>query len=105
MKLELESGTVIDDPTEVEIRESIEGEGFAILGEDPLTYIQCATHAETLGEYILEYQDGSLERHFRAVDEPVTLDRVLSAFTRYLDKDASWKTDFQWELEDLTGMQ
>jgi hypothetical protein len=105
MKLELESGTVVDDPTETDIMESIEGEGFAILGDDPMTYIQCATHAEKPGEYILEYQDGSLKRHFTAVDEPITLDRVLSAFTRYLRKDASWKSDFQWELDDLTDLE
>ena len=105
MKLEVESGTVVDDPTEAEIRETIEGEGFAILGDDPMTYIQCATDEETPAAYILEYQDGSLKRHFRAVDDPITLDRVISAFTRYLRKDASWKADFKWELEDLTDLE
>ena len=70
-----------------------------------MTYIQCATHEEKPGGYVLEYQEGSMKRHFRAVDEPVTLERAISAFTRYLNKDASWKADFQWELDDLTELE
>lgn len=105
MKLELESGDVFDDPDEDTIRAAIEGEGFAILGEDPMTYIQCAKEEEEPFNWVLEYQDGSLERHFRAVDAPVTLDRVVSAFIRYLRKDASWIADFEWETDDLTALE
>ena len=105
MKLEFESGTVVDDPTESDIRAGIEGEGFAILGEDPMTYLQCAAHEDKPGEYVLEYQEGSLKRHYRATGEPITVDRVLSAFTRYLQKDASWKSDFRWELDDLGELE
>jgi hypothetical protein len=31
------------------------------------------------------------------VDEPITLDRVLSAFLKYLRGDQSWRSDFRWE--------
>lgn len=103
MKLEVESGDVVEDVKEADLIEAIRGAGFAILGDDPMAYIQCAKGDEPPFDYVLEYQDGSLKNHFRAVDEPVTLDRVLSAFTRYLRKDPSWKSDFRWERDDLSG--
>jgi hypothetical protein len=87
MKLELESGTVIDEATEADILTRIEGEEFAILGVDSDTYIQCAEDKGPPYEYVLEYQEGSLDRHFQATDGPVTLERVLSAFQRYLRND------------------
>ena len=105
MKLELESGDVFDDPDEATMRRAIEEEGFAILGDDPMRYIQCAKQEEEPFEWVLEYQDGTLERHFRAVDGPVTLERVLSAFTRYLANDPSWIADFTWETDDLTSLE
>jgi hypothetical protein len=101
MKLELESGDVYDDVDEGDIVEAINGDGFAILGEDPMTYLQCAPHPETPGEFVVEYQEGSEKRHFHAVDTPVTLDRVVAAFGKYLRKDASWKRDFKWEKDEL----
>ena len=100
MKLELESGDVYEDVTEADIVEAIKDEGFAILGDDPMTYIQCAKRPEAPFDYVLEYQEGSIKRHFTAVDAPVTMERVLSAFSRYLRKDASWKRDFQWQKDE-----
>lgn len=80
----------------------IEGEnGYGILSpiEDQMTYIQCAKQDEQM--YHLEHQDGSLDKHYRAVDEQIPLDRVLSAFRKFLHGDASWRTDFRWEKMDL----
>jgi hypothetical protein len=48
-------------------------------------------------EYNLEYQDGSLVKHYRATDKLMTLDQVLSAFLKYMRGDPSWRTDFGWE--------
>jgi hypothetical protein len=86
----------------------IEGENcYGILSpiEDQMTYIQCAKQDEQM--YHLEYQDGSLDEHYRASDEQITRDRVLSAFRKFLRGDASWRTDFRWEKmdpeSDLTG--
>ena len=101
MELTLESGRVVPDPTEDDIRSSIEGEEFAILGDDPDTYIQCAEQREPPYEYVLEYQDGSLDRHYQAVDGPITLDRVVAAFRKYLRRDPSWRSNFRWEKMDL----
>ena len=86
----------------------IEGEncnGILSPIEDQMTYIQCAKQDEQI--YHLEYQDGSLDEHYRAADEQITRDRVLSAFRKFLRGDASWRTDFRWEKmdpeADLTG--
>ena len=103
MELTLESGRVIADATEADILSSVEGEDFAILGGDPDTYIQCAEQSEPPYEYILEYQEGSLERHYRAADGPVTLDRVIAAFIKYLRRDSSWRSDFRWERITLSA--
>jgi hypothetical protein len=100
VKLELESGDVYEDVTEADVVEAIDGEGFAILGDDPMTYIQCARNPEDPSEYFLEYQDKTLDQHFRAIDRPVTIERVRAAFTRYLRKDPSWKRDFEWEQDE-----
>ena len=97
MKLELESGRIIPDVTEKDIREQVEREEFAILSIDSQTYVQCAEQSKEPYQYVLEYQDGSIDEHFVAIDEPITLERVLSTFVKYLHRDESWRTDFIWE--------
>jgi hypothetical protein len=101
MDLELESGRIIREATEEDILAHVEGEAFAILSSEPDSYIQCAEQTESPSEYVLEYQDGSLDAHFQAVDGPITLDRVLSAFLKYLRGDLSWRSDFRWEKMEL----
>jgi hypothetical protein len=102
MQLELESGSqIIRDPTEKDICAYVGIEGFAILSVSEYTYIQCAEHDERTGEFQLEYQDGSVDEHYRAADEPITLDRILTAFVKYLRKDESWRSDFDWEKMKL----
>jgi hypothetical protein len=101
MDLELGSGRIIPSATEDDILCFVEGEDFVILSVEPNTYIQCAEQREPPYEYVLEYQAGSLDRHYQAADGPITLDRVISAFIKYLRGDQSWQTDFQWEKMDL----
>src|SRR5262249_23572936 len=101
MDLELESGKVIHAVTEEDILGNVEGEDFAILSLDPTTYMQCAEQREPPYEYVLEYQEGVLEEHYHAVDGPITLERVLSAFLKYLRGDSSWRADFRWERMPL----
>jgi hypothetical protein len=83
----------------------IDGEDFyGVLGptEDPLSYIEaCKYTAHGHQTYALGYQDGSEDRHYQAIDEPIDLDRVLSAFRKYLRGDSSWRTDFKWEKFEL----
>lgn len=52
-------------------------------------------------EYVLEYQDGSLSKHYRAVDSPIVLEQVIGAFSKYLRGDESWRNDFTWEKMEL----
>ncbi|HEV3445231.1 MAG TPA: hypothetical protein VG099_11345 [Gemmataceae bacterium] len=97
MELEVESGKIIKDATEADILCQIAAEDFAILSADPDTYLQCAKDRKAVGQYALERQDGSLQEHYRAVDKPITLERVQTAFCKYLRQDPSWRGDFQWE--------
>ncbi len=97
VELTLPSGRVIADVSENDIRSAIEGEDSANLGIDPHYYIQCVKQKEPSCEYVLEYQDGSIDQHYQAIDRPITRERVFSAFAKYLRRDASWQSDFQWE--------
>ncbi len=101
MDLELESGRIIHGATDEDILSHVEGEEFAILSLEPGSYVQCAEQKEPPYEYVLEYQDGSLNAHFQAVDGPISLDRVLSAFLKYRRGDQSWRSDFRWEKMEL----
>jgi hypothetical protein len=101
VELTLESGRVIHNPTEDDIWSSIDSEEFAILSIDPNTYIQCAEKKEPPYDYALEYQDGALDRHYEAVDGPVTVERVTAAFLKFLWRDSSWRSDFRWKKMDL----
>jgi hypothetical protein len=95
--LTLASGRVIADATEDDIRSAIASEDSANLGIDPHYYIRCAKQRELPPEYALDYQEGSTAEHYRAADRPIALDRVVSAFVKYLRRDASWQSDFQWD--------
>jgi len=87
----------VESATEADLSR-IGGQEFAVLVDNAdakgLTYIQCDLD---LGKYALEYQDGSTEKHYRATDFRLPLDRVIEAFTKYLNDDDSWKADFQWK--------
>ena len=101
MKLELESGRSIDEPTSDDILTNIEGEEFAILSIGPDSYIQTCEQRESPWEYELEYRAGCADKHYRATDGPITLDRVIEAFLRYLVGDPTWWSQFEWKRLDL----
>jgi hypothetical protein len=101
MNLELASGRILEMVSENAVRTLIEGEEFAILSPNPDVYIQCAERKEPPYDYVLEYQDGSLNEHYQAVDGPISLERVQEAFVKYLHGDASWRFDFEWEKMKL----
>ncbi|TMQ33221.1 MAG: hypothetical protein E6K70_14295 [Planctomycetota bacterium] len=102
MELRFESGKLINTATESDIRENLQAERFAVLSADPDTYIQCAKKRRPPGEYDLEYQAGSLEEHYRAIDRPIDYGRVLQALCNYLKYDASWRDNFRWEKMSLS---
>jgi hypothetical protein len=97
-----ESCGVIKSPKEKHIREELRSEGFdlAILeSTDALTFIQCRLIEET-GRYLLEYQDGSEDRHYQT-ESPVSYSRAVSAFIWYLRGDESWLSEFAWERIEI----
>jgi hypothetical protein len=102
MTLTLASGKVVHEATEAHLRSFIDGEDFAILGASDGTYMQCAERDEEPFDYLLEYQEETLDRHYHATDGPITLERVTAAFIKYLRGDTSWRKDFQWEKLDLS---
>ena len=101
MKLELESGTVIQDATEADIRSRLQGQAFAILSETADSYVQFARQQDGPLEYVLEYQDASLDHHFCATDASISLERVVSAFIGYLRRESGWRSEFNWERVEL----
>jgi hypothetical protein len=103
MQLELESGKRIRNVTLAQLQQAIAGEEFAILGGGPKsnTYIQAAVQKEAPYLYILEYQDGSLAEHYGAVHDGIGLAEIVTAFSKYLQGDPSWRSDFTWERMKL----
>ncbi len=101
-RLELADGTILRSPSSWEISESLrslepEENNFAILATADEVYIQTAT--DEIDSWVLEYRDGSADRHFGASVSDV--ERIISAFTRYAEGDRSWLEDFQWEPVSL----
>lgn len=98
MTLTLSDGPAIENPSAEEIESALRemeetGGEFVILDRSELDYMQAAGEG---GEYGLEYQEGSLDRHYRV--ENVTLEAVIEAFQQYArGEDAAWKSRFAWQ--------
>ena len=103
MRFEVEGAAPIDDPTAAQIDQglralSLPDRTFAILSLTDSDYMQ--TSPEDEGSFLLEYQDGSPDEHFR-VPEPVALEGVVGAFQSFRRRDGEWRSGFQWERVDL----
>ena len=100
MKLELENGKTIDHPNSLEIEDllrTLDGEsnGFAILSESDLVYVQAAGGRET--GLAVEYQDGTTDQHYTSAVGGASLHEVVEAFRTYAVGDGRWKMMFKWE--------
>jgi hypothetical protein len=100
MQLLLESSAqTVENPTDAEIGRLLpEEQEFAILsdGPDSLTFMQFAW-GKAPGELLLEFQEGTLNTHFRAIGRDINIGRVVAAFQKYGRGDDSWKGEFRWE--------
>lgn len=103
MKFERSDIVLITNVSEAEIIDEFEKFGtdsddFVILSKNDMNYIQAAL-SDYEGEdgLLLEYQEGSLDKHFNTVDSNISKEDVLSAFLKYLKGDSSWKERFIWE--------
>jgi hypothetical protein len=95
----------VENPTRSQV-ESLLGklpggdDSFPILSKSGsgLTYIQ--THGGSSVLFIVEYQDGAVERHFRARGR-YPLQTVIDLFVRYAERDETWLSLVPWERYEL----
>jgi hypothetical protein len=102
MKFERSDISMIRHASEADIIEEFnkfgeENDDFVVLSKNDMNYIQAAP-GDFEGEgLVLEYQDGSLDRHFSASDTNISKELILSVFLAYLKGEDSWKEKFNWE--------
>ncbi len=103
VNLETNTGRKLADPSASQIADELAalsgGDSFAILSRDELTYVQAAG-ARTEG-FVLEYQMGSIDQHYRSTDSNLPLSTVTDVFQRYAAEDDSWQSRTAWRREDL----
>ena len=92
--------TGFDDPdatTIAKVLASLDGgrHVLATLGDSELTYIQVAGSVQT--GFALEYQEGSLARHYKGRLANLSLETVTEIFQRYARGDGSWRQGAEWE--------
>lgn len=107
MKLEIGIGSkVLHDPSLGQIEDalrSLPGGDFShvILSRDPMTYIQTA--GGPWEGFVLEYQDGSVDKHYQCADSDLGLDAVVRAFRLYAQGDERWRTGLEWRREIVSA--
>lgn len=104
MELSTNGGRVVRSPSASQIEEALGSldsgdDGFVILEESSVTYLQAAGDRGT--GFVLEYQEGDTDRHFKATRERIPLAEVVKAFQMYAAGDARWKGMFEWEPLEL----
>jgi hypothetical protein len=103
VRFEVQGTAPIDDPTPEQVERGLrtfvdDSRDFAILERQPMTYLQTAPNGD--GAYLLEYQDGSLDRHYQA-SRPLRPGDLVAAFNAYLGEDAGWRSRHEWQPLDL----
>ena len=92
--------TGFDDPdaaTIAKVLASLDGgrHVLATLGHSELTYLQASGSVHT--GFALEYQEGSLDRHYKSRAAALPLDEVTDIFQKYARRDESWRPSVEWE--------
>jgi hypothetical protein len=105
MNLETSAGRSVANPSASQIAEELAAlpggaDCYAILSLDDLTYIQTAGRPPE--GFLLEYQDGSAERHYRSTERALPLSTVTNAFQLYARSDSSWRSVATWKQQDLS---
>ena len=101
MNLIINSEVVSRAPDENIIREHLsglnidrDGEGFAILEQAEMTYMQVSGDPQR--GFDAEYQEGDINNHFRAEKESFTLEEIISMMTEYLYGEINWDKYGKW---------
>ncbi len=100
MKIEIGGDRTIDNPSDSEIRRTLETLGtqpdsYIILEQDQMTYLQAAGDPAT--GFVLEYQEGSTDRHFQSRKTDLPLDVVAEAFSQYRQGIPDWRVRIEFE--------
>lgn len=98
MELETAQGLAHERVTEAELLQAFADDArrgeFIILSQSEQVYIQASGEGE--GPYLMEYRDGSAERHYQCRQDLSKAD-VQAAFVSCFRGDGAWKVDWQWE--------
>jgi hypothetical protein len=102
LRLSLENSTLIDKPTPDQIADALstlssDGNSFAILERTNTSYFQTAL--QSTGEYIIEYQDGSLDKHYQSTAKDAQ--HLIAMFQAYGAGDDLWKREGDWRKIEL----
>lgn len=98
MTLDVCGAKQIENPTDEQIRIELSSlstqneDSFAILGPTNMTYIQVSGDKRV--GFDLEYQEGSVDAHFKTVDGKISFNAVVRAFIAYRDGVADWQDEF-----------
>jgi hypothetical protein len=104
MVLEAEGQKKISNPNRDQITESInrlnnDSSTFAIISKAKRDFIQ--TCYSTAGGLLLEYLDGSNNKHFQSLRHNLTLQEVTEVFCSYNRGESNWKQKYKWKLLEL----
>ena len=116
MQLTLGLRGVVNGPTETQVEQAVRSlpggdDSYAILAQSGRDDRSGDYYIQTLGGpsegYLLEYREGSAQRHFRCTEAALTTDAVLAAFLAYFHGRADYKTGLRWVQEtpkDSSGL-
>jgi ribosomal protein S18 acetylase RimI-like enzyme len=72
---------------------------YAILsGSDPMTFMQALW---TPTGHVVEYQEGSVGRHYRTVHRELSAEDVIAAFQSYASGESAWRTMFDYQRVEV----
>jgi len=104
MKLEAEGQRAIADPQSSQIESavsllSLPDRSFLILSRSQTSYIQAAIVGSN--RLVLEYRDGSAEKHFRSIRDDYSSGEVVAILEAYRRGEDSWWNENEWRRIDV----
>jgi hypothetical protein len=104
--LEIDGKKAVTNPKTGDIRRAVrtletKGDGYLVLGKGAsgLSYIQ-AYYERDRRKWILEYQDGHLDEHYRANDL-LDSDSVARSLENYIQGEERWRKETNWKRVEI----
>jgi hypothetical protein len=106
MKLEAEGQRAIADPQSSQIESavsllSLPDRNFLILSRSQTSYIQAAIVSSN--RLVLEYCDGSAEKHFRSIRDDYSSGEVIAILEAYRRREDSWWNEHDWRRIEVSA--